>query len=74
MLSVRDVATKLGVSSALIYALVAEGKLVCYRIGLGRGAIRFNDADVDAYLASCRVEGEERMPCPPSPRLKHLKF
>lgn len=76
MLTVSEVAKRLGVSAALVYQLVAQGRLACYRIGLRRGAIRFAEADVEAYLASCRVEGAEPMPRPRTAvrarTLKHL--
>ena len=76
MLKVADVAKRLGVSTALVYQLVAQGRLACYRIGLGRGAIRFAESDVEAYLDSCRIESAERTPHSRSsvrmPRLKHL--
>ena len=73
MLTVSQVAERLGVSTALVYQLVAQGRLACYRIGLGRGAIRCAESDVDAYLATCRVEPAARIPPAPSPVLKHLR-
>lgn len=62
MLTVSEVAKRLGVSTALVYQLVAQGRLPCYRIGLRRGAIRFAESDVEAYLVSCRVECAEPLP------------
>jgi excisionase family DNA binding protein len=73
MLTVSEVAERLGVSAALVYQLVAQGRLACYRIGLRRGAIRFDESDVDAYLQSCRVEPEERRRVPAA-RLRHIKL
>lgn len=72
MLRVKQVAETLGISSALVYELVSKGLLSCYRIGLGRGAIRFKDEDVQRYLETCRVEGEHVKPA--RPRLKHIKL
>ena len=72
MLRVKQVAEKLGISVALVYELTAKGKLTSYRIGLGRGAIRFKDEDVQVYLETCRVEGERVQPV--RPRLKHIKL
>lgn len=75
LLTVKDVAERLSVSSSLIYQLVESGKLSVYRIGNGRGAIRFCPEDVQTYLDSCR---SEKLP-PTSnrkvrPQLKHLRF
>ena len=73
MLTVPQLAEQLGVSTALVYQLVAQGRLACYRIGLGRGAIRFAEADVFAYLESCRSDPEPRKAPAPSFVLKHLR-
>lgn len=74
MLKVSDVAKRLGVSIALVYELTAQGKLACYRIGLGRGAIRFKEEDVQSYLDGCRVETWDELPRPvPRPTLRHIK-
>lgn len=73
MLTVSGVAKRLGVSTALVYQLVAQGRLACYRIGLGRGAIRFAESDVDAFLATCRVEPEKPKAAVHSLVLKHLR-
>jgi excisionase family DNA binding protein len=70
MLRVADVAERLGVSVALVYELAAKGKISSYRIGLGRGALRFKGEDVETYLQMCRVEGET----PSRPVLKHIKL
>ena len=73
MLTVSEVAKQFGVSTALVYQLVAQGRLACYRVGLGRGAIRFAESDIDAYLESCHVEPEERRRVP-APRLRHVRL
>jgi excisionase family DNA binding protein len=73
LLTVSEVARQLGVSPALVYQLVTQGRLACYRVGLRRGAIRFQASDVEAYLESCRVEPEERRRVP-RPRLRHIKL
>jgi len=56
MLSVTEVAERLNVSDSLVYALVEAGKIAVHRIGLGRGAIRIHESDLELYLASCRHE------------------
>jgi len=45
-----------------VYALVAEGRLGCYRIGLGRGTIKISREQIGQYLQrSLKVppEGED---------------
>ncbi len=74
MYKVSQVAERLSVSESIVYALIDAGRLACHRIGVGRGTIRVSTEDLDAYLASCRVEkGEEPRPAP-RPRLKHIKI
>ncbi len=73
LLTVREVAQRLRVSSNCVYDLVSTGKLVCYRVGVGRGAIRVRRIDIDEYLAASRMEkGKNSSPLPARPRLKHL--
>ena len=55
-----------------VNSLAAQGRISSYRIGLGRGALRFKEEDVQAYLETCRVEGERVLPT--RPRLKHIKL
>lgn len=52
MLKATDVAHQLGISSRAVYDLAASGHLACYRVGVGGGAVRFDQADVDTYKAS----------------------
>jgi hypothetical protein len=54
--------------------LVASGKIVCHRIGQGRGAIRIRREDIEEFLAGCRSEQKPTMPRVPRPRLKHIKL
>ena len=72
MLRVKQVAERMGISAALAYELVSKGKLTCFRIGLGRGSIRFSEEDVEAFLSSCRIESE--LIKPERPRLKHIRL
>ena len=71
MLTVKQVSERLGVSAQLVYSLASSGKLRCYRVGTGRGVLRFTEEHVAAYL-----NGTERTPEPPTrpPRLRHLKL
>jgi excisionase family DNA binding protein len=75
LLTVADVADWLSVSASLVYQIVDSGKLPVYRIGNGRGAIRFRPEDIDSYLNACRTEKS----APPTtrnihPRLKHIRI
>lgn len=74
MLSVRQVAAKLGVSESTVYALVSKGLLKAHRVGVGRGVIRISAEAIGNYLDSNVSE----VPCPrprlPRPTLKHLKL
>jgi excisionase family DNA binding protein len=56
VLTVKEVAERLRVSSSTVYNLVEEGRISCHRIGKGRGCIRFTEEQVEAFLQSCRVE------------------
>jgi excisionase family DNA binding protein len=47
LLSVREVALRLSVSTATIYALVGQGKLPCVRVS---NAIRIRPEDLAMYL------------------------
>lgn len=56
LLTAAQVASQLAISARTVYD-IPESRLPRYRLGAGRGAIRFAQADVDAYLASCRCAG-----------------
>ena len=45
-----------------------------HRIGIGRGAIRISEDDIEAYLASCRVEKGRPPRRATRLKLKHLKL
>ena len=74
LLTVRDTAERLNVSRNCVYQLVDAGKLACHRIGIGRGAIRITEEDIETYLASCRVEKLEPPRRVTRLKLKHLKL
>lgn len=50
MLDVRDLAIALGISRKTVYALVADNQIPFYRIGSGRGTIRFDLQEVKDAL------------------------
>jgi len=71
--TVKQAATRLEVSQATVYALVAAGKLRCSRVGLGRGVIRISDEQLAEYL--CAAEPRTGPPAPAARvRLKHLRL
>jgi excisionase family DNA binding protein len=72
LLTVREVAGLLRVSQNCVYELVGKGRLACYRVGTGRGAIRIRRGDVEAYLAGSRVDKAEPAGRACRPRLRHL--
>lgn len=74
LLTVADVAEWLNVSPSLVYQLVDSGKLPVVRVGNGRGAIRFQTSDVEAYLAASRVQRVKPQAKPRRGPLKHLKL
>ena len=49
MLSVKQAAADLGVCEWTVYNLARCGRLPASRIGKGRGTLRFNPADLEAY-------------------------
>ncbi len=64
-MTVREAAAVLEVSTDLVYRLCAVGRLAHTRIGLGRGVIRIEPADVAELKASGRVDAG---PAPPANR------
>lgn len=78
MLTVKDVAARLNVSVNCVYQLVNTGKLRCYRIGVGRGAIRVDESDVSGFLEKSCVERHQPAPVRERPArqepFKHLRL
>lgn len=62
LLAVREVARRLGISASKCYQLVARRSIPHYRVG---GKILFREADLDAYLETCRVGPD--VPTAPAP-------
>lgn len=69
MISVKELANALGVSSKTIYALCERHEIPCYRIGTGRGTLRF---DLDEVKQSLRSYNK-RQEMPHVPVCKHLR-
>lgn len=72
-MTVKEAAKRIGISASKLYQLAAAGRIGHYRVG---GKIIFSDADVDAFLASCRVGVATHPVATPRtrPRLKHLNL
>jgi excisionase family DNA binding protein len=52
VLSLREVAERLGVHEKTVSRLIQEGKIAAYRVG---GQIRIAVEDLDRYLSGARV-------------------
>ena len=52
LLKIKDVASQLGVSKALIYDLVHKGELKCIRF---RTEMRIRQEDIDTFLAGSAI-------------------
>lgn len=57
-LSVREAADRLGVSTALVYALCARKRIRHERHGLGRGTIKITEEALDEYRRTVTVNPE----------------
>lgn len=72
-MTVKEAAKRIGISASKLYQLVGARVISHYRVG---GKIVFAEADIDAYLATCRVGAvtptvaAPRMPV----KLKHLSL
>lgn len=56
MLTAREVAAMLGIKPRTVYDIPLD-QLPRYQLGAGRGAVRYEPADVDTYKAACRSAG-----------------
>ena len=72
-MTVAEAARKIGVSASKLYQLVAARAIAHYKIG---GKIVFSDADVDAFLTTCRIGVATPKAAPRCARLKlkHLNL
>lgn len=55
-MTVPEAAKLLGIKPSTVYALCAARRLAHARYGLGKGTIRIEPADLDAYIRASRVE------------------
>ena len=74
LFTVKDTATRFGISPGLVYSLAAGRKLRFVRIGNGRGRIRIPEEAIEEYLVRSTFAPQERQtPCGPV-RLKYLRL
>jgi excisionase family DNA binding protein len=69
MLNVKQSSIKLGVSPSKMYELIAKRQLPHYRID---GKILVDEADLDSYLKSCRVDRDVKVASRSKKPFKHL--
>lgn len=55
MLTIKQASELLKLSSSLLYALCASGKIAHHRCGLGRGTIRITKKALEDYLDRSKV-------------------
>ena len=73
LFTVNEVAAILKISQTKCYQLISSGKIAVHRIG---GSLRISEADLLAYVSSCRVVNGRRESQPATARpkkLRHLK-
>jgi excisionase family DNA binding protein len=70
MLPLKDAARRLGISRSKLYEKVSRREIVHYRID---SKILFAEADIEMFLAECRVEKSEGSTRPPATRSRRLK-
>ena len=79
MLTVKQVANELAVSTACVYQLIRSGKLASHRIGIGRGTIRIAKSDLAEFIDANRKEKRPDQPAAQSrpqtrSAFKHLRL
>ena len=52
LLTVKDIATRLQVKEKTVYAWASQRRIPCVKIG---SVLRFDEADIEQWLESCRV-------------------
>ena len=53
LMTIKQVATRLKMDYSHIYRMIRAGVLPCIKVGIGRGVIRVQKSDLEAY-----IEGE----------------
>lgn len=57
LLSYREAADRLGLSTRSLQRLVDAGRVMAYRLGPNGGRVRFAPEDLDRYVERCRKAG-----------------
>ncbi len=70
-MTVAEASKKLGISRSEMYRLIHDRRISHYRIG---GKIVLLPADLDAFLADCRVPAVTATVVRSRPRLKHIRL
>ena len=70
MLTVKQVAERLGLSTSQVYALCASGKLPHHRFGVGKGALRISEEQLAAFLEATKF----KPPAAELPELRHIQL
>jgi excisionase family DNA binding protein len=73
-MTVKAAAARLEISPALVYSLIAAGKLRHCRVGHGRGRLRVPDDAIEEYLARCTFGTREEKPAAKVPKPKHINL
>jgi hypothetical protein len=69
-ITVPDLARRWRCSPSIIYALVQARKITCLRIGLGRGCIRFTEAQVREFEEAATIKPDASLP----KELRHIRL
>ena len=69
MISVKELANLLGVSAKTVYTMADKEVIPSYRIGCGRGTLRFDFEEVKRTL---KHQGPQQVEPLPKPAGKHL--
>lgn len=74
LLTVTEAAEYLRLGESTVYQLLSDGLIAGFRVGPRKGGIRISEADLLAYLDSCRIEGPKERPSPSQKvKLRHLR-
>jgi excisionase family DNA binding protein len=70
LLTVKDIATRLQVKEKTVYAWASQRRIPCVKIG---SVLRFDEADIEQWLESCRVVSRPLYPVSRKQRPRPLR-